>query len=201
MRLYASITVRMMSAAKHLPDQDELQASQSEGPPLKAEARQRPYLWSAEELVLGEECDTSFETRSEKEEKSQKRLPLGLTGSNGSIDPHSQVAPTRIQGLVDAASRVEEEERPQGLITHTYSLPPDFPEDMDQDEGLTDADRLRLAAVSLNISSNTTHLANIHASIGKLRSLHYGNTISFTYTNNLRPPFAPEETSKPITEA
>lgn len=141
----------MMSVAKQLPDQDELQASQSEGPPVKLEARQRPYLWSAEDLVFDEECEISFETLSEKESKDEKRQPLGVTASNGSLDPQSQIASALVPTAVNALHSDQAEARPQGLVTHIHSLPPDLPEDEEQDEGLTDADRLRLAAVSVHV--------------------------------------------------
>lgn len=127
-----SMTIRMMTVVKQLPDQDVLQASQTQPPPLKVEAGERPYLWSAEEMVVDEDCEISFETLSEKECQEKTRQPLGITGSNGSLDPDSQIAPANL--LARASPR-----------TYTYSLPPDVPQDVGEGKDLREC--LRLAAV------------------------------------------------------
>lgn len=127
------MTIRMMSVVKQLPDQDELQASQTEPPPLKVEASERPCLWSAEDMVIDQECEISFETPSENEFRNKERQPLGITGSDGSLDPNSQIAPAFIPARTSPR-------------TYTYSLPPDLPPQVTkEDQDLKE--RLRLAAV------------------------------------------------------
>lgn len=166
------MTIRMMTVVKQLPDQDELEASQLEGPPTKEEASQRPVLWQAEDMVIDEECDTSFETFSDKESKAKDRQPLGVMGSNGSIDPDSQMAPNRqvspngVLMLNDAAYSLAD--GPRAPRTFTYSLPPDAIDDVEQDRGLTDADRLRLAAVSSFPSTFLPHAEKTRCPLGNL---------------------------------
>lgn len=78
--------MKVMTVSDQLPDQVALRASQEKGPSVKEEASWRPTIWSAEELVVDDACETSFETVSEEGRKAKMSQPLGRIGSNGSLD-------------------------------------------------------------------------------------------------------------------
>lgn len=139
-----------MTVVKQLPDQCELEASQTAGPPLKEEASQRPILWQAEDMVIDEDCDTSFETLSDRAAKQKERQPLGRIGTDGSLDPASQVLPPALGAAVPDVDTHDNEERRNLGRTFTYSVGPDQLDNNEVNADLTDAERLRLAAVSLS---------------------------------------------------
>jgi hypothetical protein len=140
-----SVTLRMVTVVKELPDQDELRASQVEGPPTKVEASERPYMWQAEEMVVDDECEISFETSSQQEEKKKHRVPIGITRADGTIELSSQAGPSSQRATSAAESRNAAQ---QHMRTFTYSLPPDTPRATQEPDGRSDRERLRLAAVS-----------------------------------------------------
>lgn len=144
------MTIRMMTVVKQLPDQCELEASQTAGPPLKEEASQRPILWQAEDMVIDEDCDTSFETLSDRAAKQNERQPLGRIGTDGSLDPESQVLPSALGAAPPDADTHGNEGRQNLARTFTYSVGPDQLDNNEVNADLTDAERLRLAAVSLS---------------------------------------------------
>ena len=132
-----SLTLRLVSVADQLPDQDELRQAQQIGPNAAVESARRPIVWDGEEMGIDEECEISFETLSDKAANASQRRPLGRLDSTGQVvevqDGHRE--------------KTELMKRPpMRKQTVQYGLPAEH-FDWDETEVLTDTDRLAEAAV------------------------------------------------------
>lgn len=116
-----SMTIRMASVADHLPDITELE-EQGQGfsaEDAAEEANARPIVWDPQPMVLDAECDTSFETSEEKEEKASRLRPLGQYDEGGRFHSFATTSSTST-GAGSQLGRL-----PQRAKTVHHALPPD----------------------------------------------------------------------------
>ena len=154
------MTIRLVTVADHLPDQDVLRSSQQVPLPASTESATRPIIWDSEDMVIDETCETSFQSykkgtpepdASSSVETASQRRPIGKLDPSGQIVELDLEAEQR-RGSKGKGRMSDEGYAPSRRATIQYGLPPDnF--DADETQVLSVAEQLQLAGVSTSMAA------------------------------------------------
>lgn len=153
-----SMTIRFVTVADHLPDQDVLRSSQQVPLPASTESAMRPIIWDSEDMAIDETCETSFQSykkgtpepeASSNLESASQRRPIGQLDASGQIVDLDMEAEQR-RTSKGKGRMSDEGYAPSRRATIQYGLPPDnF--DADETQVLSVTEQLQLAGVSIPV--------------------------------------------------
>lgn len=149
------MTLRIVTVADQLPDQDAIRAAHIADMSTTKESATRPVFWDGEEMGIDEACEVSFEGSEEREASQAKRHPIDLL--NPSTDrkaPVREGATIDVGGQMQAGTSVDTPVVMRHERVHEYALPEEAidyekTQYLDDNEQLAQALEVRICCITM----------------------------------------------------